>query len=94
MSPLTQCLADLARQRQLRRSIASVVRAELSAIQAARRAGLSYAEICKGLHSLGIEVSARTLRHTVYRIQGQQGATAPAAALDAQIGVTLDLFAP
>jgi hypothetical protein len=69
------------------------VRAELGAIQAARRAGLSYEEICKGLHTLGIEVSARTLRHTVYRIQGQQGAIAPAAALDAQIGVTIDLFA-
>ena len=76
MTPLTQSLANLARKRQFTRSVASVVRAELSAILAARQAGLSYEQICMGLRDLGLEVSARTLRHTVYRIQGEKPADA------------------
>lgn len=94
MTPLTQSLASLARKRQITRSVASVVRAELAAILAARQAGLSYEQICMGLRDLGLEVSARTLRHTVYRIQGEKPADA-ASGSNTGTGIGLDLpFGP
>lgn len=94
MTPLTQSLASLARKRQITRSVASVVRAELAAILAARQAGLSYEQICMGLRELGLEVSARTLRHTVYRIQGEKPADAASGA-NARSVTGLDLpFGP
>ncbi len=65
MTPLTQSLASLAHKRQITRSVASVVRAEMAAIVAARQAGLSYEQICMGLRALGLDVSARTVRQTV-----------------------------
>ena len=78
MSPLSQSLASLAQQHKLAGTLASVVRAEMPAIEAARLAGLSFAQICQGLEALGISASARTLRHTVYRIQAEQRRKAPA----------------
>ena len=79
MSPLSQSLAALAQQRKLAGSLASLVRVEMPAIESARQAGLSYAQICQGFAALGIEASARTLRHTVYRIQAEQQRKALAA---------------
>jgi hypothetical protein len=91
MTPLTQSLANLARKRQLTRSVASVVRAELGAILAARQAGLNYEQICMGLRELGLEVSARTLRHTVYRIQAEKPAD---TATGVTTGTVADLYLP
>ena len=79
MSPLSQSLAALGQQHKLAGSLASLVRAEMPAIETARQAGLSYAQICQGLAALGVAASARTLRHTVYRIQAEQQRKAHAA---------------
>ncbi len=71
MSRLSQSLATLAQQQKLAGSLASVVRAEMVAIETARQAGLSYGQICQGLALMGVTSSARTLRHTVYRVQAE-----------------------
>jgi hypothetical protein len=79
MSELARHLVELQRTRPLKRTLAGIVREELSTILAARAAGYGYEQICQALEPMGVQVTARQLRDVVYRVRRDHART-----LDAQ----------